>query len=81
MNFIFFNNKKVDSALILFNKAYEITAKDFPNHYILGNIQYNIANIHFKKENHLKALQLFESSFNFYKVTPNTINNVIDVPV
>lgn len=78
--FFYWNKKEFDSALIYFNKAYQITLNKFPNHTLLGSIRDNIADIYMNKQQPEKALPLYAKNFDLYRNVKNERSNVLDLP-
>lgn len=78
--FFYWNKHDLDSAMIYFNKAYEITKKDFPNHTLIGSIRDNLADIYTDSNLHSKAVELYRTNFEFYKSAINEKTKTIDVP-
>lgn len=79
---LFFYSVKheLDSALVYFNKAYEITNTQFPEHSLIGSIRDNIADVYMDQKNYNKALPLYAANFEFYKHNINEVTHKIDVP-
>ena len=78
--FYYWNKKELDSSLIYFNKAYNITQEHFPNHTLLGSIRDNIADIYYDSKMFDKALKFYSQNFDFYKDAINEKSHVRDIP-
>ena len=78
--FFYWYKKDLDSALVYFNKAYDITISKFPNHTLLGSIRDNIADVFLDKNQPEKALPLYRDNFSLYKKTKNEKSNQYDIP-
>lgn len=77
--FYYWTKKELDTALIHFNKAYEITQKNFPKHYLIGSIRDNIADIYVEQNKISEANILYHKNFEFYKYTINEYLESIDI--
>lgn len=69
--FYYWHKKDLDSALIYFKRAYQISKDRYPNHTLIGSIRDNIADIYIEQQNPQQAQPLYEINFEFYK-------NVVD---
>lgn len=78
--FFYWNKHDLDSALIYFNKSYDITKRDFPKHTLIGSIRDNLADIYTDLNRHDKAVELYSMNYLFFKNTINEKSKVIDVP-
>lgn len=78
--FFYLNKKELDSALLYYNKAYQITLKKFPNHSLLGSIRDNMADVYIDKNQPEKALPLYKSNFDLYSFFKNEITERYDLP-
>ena len=67
--FFYLTKRDLDSALIYFNKAYDITREAFPNHHLNGSIRDNIADLYLKKNKLIEAKKLYRENFDFYEQT------------
>ncbi|MEO6348625.1 MAG: tetratricopeptide repeat protein [Aquaticitalea sp.] len=64
--FLFWHKKELDSALVYFQKAFDIIRAEFPNNVLTGSIRDNIADIYVEQKNYLKAQPLYAENFKFY---------------
>ena len=78
--FFYWNKKELDSALVYFQKAYQITLEKFPNHTLLGSIRDNLADIYTDKHQPEKALPFYKENFDLYRNIKNEKSNQFDVP-
>ncbi|MEC3908638.1 hypothetical protein VOI54_16540 [Tamlana sp. 2201CG12-4] len=69
--FLYGSLKDRDSALLCFKKAYKITERDFPRHFLFGSIRDNIANIYIEQGKLHEAKVLYLDNFTFYQKVPN----------
>ena len=69
--FFYWTKKDLTTALTHFKKAFEITKRKFPKHYLLGSIRDNIADIYFEQDKIAEANKLYNENFRFYKETIN----------
>ncbi|SFZ91581.1 hypothetical protein SAMN05428642_102148 [Flaviramulus basaltis] len=67
--FFYLTKNDLETALIQFKKAYEITQRKFPKHYLLGSIRDNIADIYVEQNKIKEANKLYYDNFEFYKYT------------
>ncbi len=67
--FFYWTKKDSDSALVYFEKAYEITEQQYPKHILLGSIRDNIADIYSEKGQFKKAKLNYDANFRFYSYT------------
>lgn len=77
--FFYWTKKDLDSAMIYFNKAYQITRDQFPNHTLLGSIKDNIADIYTNRNQYEKALPLYRENFKLYQSIKIESSNEFDV--
>lgn len=77
--YFYWNKKDLDSALIYFNEAYNITLERFPNHTLIGSIRDNLADIYIDTNKPEKALPLYQENFYLYSNTKNERSNKFDV--
>jgi len=77
--FFYWTKKDLDSAMVYFNKAYQITRDQFSNHTLLGSIRDNIADIYTNQNQYEKALPLYLENFKLYQGTKNESSNAFDV--
>jgi hypothetical protein len=77
--FFYWNKNDLDSAIIYFNKAYDITFERFPNHTLLGSIRDNIADVYLDSNNPKEALPLYKANFKLYCTIKNEKSNQFDV--
>jgi hypothetical protein len=78
--YFYWFKKELDSPLIYFNLAYQITKKEYPTHTLIGSIRDNLAEVYVDQGNYKDALPLYETNFEFYKVTLDEELFKIDVP-
>ncbi len=79
--FFYWTKKEPDSALIYFEKAYQITEQQYPKHILLGSIRDNIADIYSEKGQFQKAMQRYDANFDFYSHTIDyDQTQTLDVP-
>ncbi len=78
--FFYRTKKELDSALIYFNRAYDITKENFPRHTLLGSIRDNIADIYIEKNQPEKALIFYKENYELYKQIKNEMSNKFDIP-
>lgn len=78
--FYYWYKKDLDSAKINFEKAFDITKKQFPQHSLLGSIRDNLADIYFDKEEYKKAESLYKDNFEFYKYAISDESKTLDIP-
>lgn len=79
--FFYWTKKELDSALVYFENAYQITQRQYPNHVLLGSIRDNMADIYTDKGHLQKARKLYDANFKFYlTATDYDQSNAIDVP-
>lgn len=77
--YFYWYKKDLDSALIYFNTAYEITTRDYPNHTLIGSIRDNLADIYIDRNQPKKALPFYKENFKFYQIYKNEKSHEIDV--
>lgn len=77
--FFHINKKELDSALIYYSKAYQITESAFPNHTLLGSIRDNIADVYVAKKQFQKALPLYTANFKLYSSVKNELSKQFDL--
>lgn len=77
--FYYWTKKELDTALIHFNKAYDITQRNFPKHYLIGSIRDNIADIYVEQKKITEANILYHKNFEFYKYTINEYLEYLDI--
>lgn len=65
--FFYRTKKDRDSALIYFEKAYEITKQKFPEHSLIASIRDNIADVYMDQNRYAQAKTLYATNFEFYK--------------
>lgn len=79
--FFYWTKKDLDSALFYFEKAYQITERQYSNHILLGSIRDNIADIYSDKGLLEKAKENYGENFKFYQyATDYDQSNAMDVP-
>ena len=78
--FFYWEMKELDSALMYFNKAYNITNTYFPDHPLLGSIRDNIADIYVEQYRIAEANALYKQNFKLYKTLYTILYSGIDVP-
>lgn len=77
--FFYTTKKDLDSALIYFKKAYDITQRDFPTHTLNASIRDNIADIYTDRGRYAEAKILYEDNFKFYKTAHSEITKTRDI--
>lgn len=79
--YFYWTKHDLDSALIQFKKAYDITKDQFSNHHLIGSIRDNIADVYVDNALYQKALPLYKSNVDFYTYSrdPDMQYN-LDVP-
>ncbi|MDO7173549.1 hypothetical protein [Mariniflexile sp. AS56] len=78
--FLYWHKNDLEAALIQFKKAFTITKKQFSQHYLLGSIRDNIADIYLEYNRIKEANTLYGENFEFYKYTINDDLQSIDIP-
>ncbi len=78
--FYYWHKKDLDSALIYFKEAYDLTRIKYSKHFLLGSIQDNIADIYYDQKNYVKAQALYASNFKFYQEVKDESTMAIDIP-
>ena len=78
--FLYWHKKELDSALVYFKRAYQLTSAKFPKHTLMGSIRDNIADIYMEHKEYQKALPLYALNFEFYKVAVNEATFKKDIP-
>ena len=78
--FFYWYKKDLDSAMVQFKLAYDLTNSGFPNHSLLGSIRDNIADVYVDQQNYQEAKPLYETNFKFYKAVVNEETLKTDVP-
>lgn len=78
--FFYWHKKDLDSALVYFNKAYQITKENFPNHSLLGSIRDNLADVYTDRNQPEKALHLYKANFDLYSTLKNEKTKQYDLP-
>ncbi len=76
--FFYWTKKELDSALIYFDKSYEMTETSFPKEHLLGSIRDNIADIYVEQGKITQANKLYKENFEFYKTSETILYNGID---
>ncbi|MGF1555144.1 helix-turn-helix transcriptional regulator [Paucihalobacter sp.] len=64
--YFYWTKKDLDSALIQFHKAFNITKSQFPEHHLLGSIRDNIADVYMDQKKYMKAKPLYKMNVDFY---------------
>lgn len=65
--YYYWNKKDLDSAMIYFDKVFEIMKVDFSNDALIGSVRDNIADIYVEKGYYKQANQLYVENFSFYE--------------
>ena len=76
--FFYWHKKELDSALFYFDKAYQITLDKHPNHFFLGSVRDNLADVYSAKNQPQKALPLYRANFELYSLSKNEISDRYD---
>lgn len=78
--FFYWHKKDLDSALIYFKRAYQLTEADFANHTLSGSIRDNMADIYVEQGNYKEAQPLYALNFKFYNEVDNERTLARDIP-
>lgn len=78
--FYYWRKHELDTALKYFNTAYEITGLKFKDHYLIGSIRDNIADVYLEEGKTDRAAQLYKANFEFFKHSINEDLNTRDIP-
>ncbi|RIA09695.1 tetratricopeptide repeat protein [Flavobacteriaceae bacterium MAR_2010_72] len=78
--YFYWHKKELDSSLIYFNLAHQITKKHFPNHTLIGSIRDNIADVYLDQGKSNAALPYYQTNFEFYKVATDERLFTKDIP-
>jgi hypothetical protein len=78
--FFYWRLKKLDSALVYFNKSFELTQTKFPEDILLGSIRDNIADVYVDQNKLSLANLLYKTNYKFYKTKYSIGHSGIDVP-
>lgn len=78
--FFYWHKKDLDSALIYFKRAYQLTEADFANHTLSGSIRDNMADIYVEQRNYKEAQPLYALNFKFYNEVDNERTLARDIP-
>lgn len=65
--FLYWHKKELDSAMVYFKRAYQITNAKYHHHILLGSIRDNMADIYVERKNYQKAESFYAENFKFYK--------------
>ncbi len=71
--------KNKNAALNYYQKAYQITKENFPEHYLLASIRDNIADIYRELKKFQEANQLYEENFRYFSNFKNNSGAYEDV--
>ncbi|MEM5564691.1 tetratricopeptide repeat protein [Psychroserpens sp. AS72] len=78
--FFYWTKKDLETALIHFHRAFDIMSQsEFSNHYLLGSIRDNIADIYVEQNKLNEANTLYQNNFEFYKHTINVDLESLDI--
>ncbi|MBJ7882490.1 tetratricopeptide repeat protein [Gelidibacter salicanalis] len=77
---LYWHKKELDSALLYFKKAYQLTQSKFPTHTLIGSIRDNIADIYVEYGSYEEARPLYDLNFEFYKEAINERTLQKDIP-
>ncbi|MCQ0113021.1 transcriptional regulator [Zhouia amylolytica] len=78
--FHYWSKNETDTALVYFKKAFDITKAEFPNHYLIGSIRDNIADIYMDQGKTEEAGHLYGLNFDFYQHIINKDLKSLDMP-
>ncbi|WP_411767535.1 transcriptional regulator [Winogradskyella sp. A3E31] len=76
--FFYWTKKELDSALIYFNKSYELTKTILPIDHLLGSVRDNIADVYVEQGKIDEANTLYQENFEYYKTSETEAYNGID---
>ncbi|MGJ8592971.1 MAG: hypothetical protein ACSHXF_10505 [Aquaticitalea sp.] len=78
--FFYWHKKELDSALVYFKRAYELTKAEFSNHILIGSIRDNIADVYVDLHKYEEAQSLYAINFEFYTHVIDEGTNRKDIP-
>lgn len=78
--FYYWTKKNLDSALYYFQKAYDITQAQFPDHSLIASIRDNIADVYTDQDRPSEAKALYAMNFDFYKTGIIETTGTRDLP-